>query len=176
MIADPIIVTPYDPDWPAAFAIEKARIRAAIPQAAAIEHIGSTAVPGLAAKPVIDILIGLASLNEAPAWIGGLQTLGYEYVPQFEAVMPERRYFRRSEKSRRTHQIHLVEGGGDFWKRHMAFRNFLRMHPEEALAYGRLKTELAARFRDDRAAYMDGKDAFIKNLEARALSESRGED
>jgi GrpB-like predicted nucleotidyltransferase (UPF0157 family) len=169
MPTDPIIVTPYDAKWPAQFAAEEARIRAAIPRPALIEHIGSTAVPNLAAKPVIDIMIGLASLSEARDWILELQALGYEYVPEYETVMPERRYFRRMDGTRRSHQIHMVERGGDFWVRHLVFRDFLRASPPHASDYGRLKMELAARFRDDREGYMDGKDPFIKNLEALAM-------
>jgi GrpB-like predicted nucleotidyltransferase (UPF0157 family) len=170
MLCDPVIVTSYDPQWPAEFVAEEARIRAAILRPALIEHIGSTAVPNLAAKPVIDIMIGLASLAEATNWIRELQALGYEYVPEYETVMPERRYFRRMESARRSHQIHMVERGGDFWVRHLAFRDFLSTNPQHANDYGRLKMELAARFRDDRDGYMDGKDKFIKNLEALAMS------
>ncbi|HYG77750.1 MAG TPA: GrpB family protein [Planctomycetota bacterium] len=170
-MSEPIIVTLYDPRWPLLFRDECERIRELIKAPAEIEHVGSTAVEGLAAKPVIDILIGLPRMSDAPLWIALLQKLGYEYVPEFEKVMPERRFFRRFENGVRAQHIHMVERGGDFWIRHIAFRDYLRTHPDEALAYGRLKLELAENFRDDREAYMDGKDAFIKALEQRAMAE-----
>jgi GrpB-like predicted nucleotidyltransferase (UPF0157 family) len=170
MAEDPIIVELYDPRWPSHFAAEQARIRALLPPSAVIEHIGSTAVPGLAAKPVIDIMIGLKTLAEARPCVTALQQMGYEYVQKYESVMPERRYLKRLENGRRSHQIHMVEFGGAFWIRHVAFRDYLRTHPEEAREYGRLKQELAAKFTQDRDGYMDGKDAFVKALESRALA------
>jgi GrpB-like predicted nucleotidyltransferase (UPF0157 family) len=167
---DPVIVVPYDERWPAAFVAERQRILDAIPaRGAVIEHVGSTAVVGLAAKPVIDIMIGLSHLDEAPRWIAGLEPLGYEYVPCFEDVMPERRYFRRFVGSERSQQIHMVARDTAFWSRHLAFRDFLRTHPQDLAAYASLKLALGATCRDNREAYMDGKDAFIKEMEARAL-------
>jgi GrpB-like predicted nucleotidyltransferase (UPF0157 family) len=168
---DPIVVVPYDDDWPAAFAEEHSRIASVAPvEGALIEHIGSTSVPGLAAKPVIDILIGLPTLLMAEPWILALQRLDYEYVPQFETIMPERRYFRRIVDGIRRQQIHMVEWEQPFWIRHVAFREYLRAFPAVAAHYGRLKLDLAAQHRDDREAYMDGKDAFIKATEADALT------
>jgi len=165
-----IVVTPWAPTWPAAFREECARLATAFGALeTAIEHVGSTAVPGLAAKPVIDVMIGLPTLDEAPPLIAILKTLGYEYVAAFEAVMPERRYLRRDQDGQRTHHIHMVERDGAFWVRHLAFRDFLRAHPAQAQAYGRLKFQLAGLHPRDAGAYMDGKDGLIKHLEALAL-------
>ncbi len=171
----PVEVVPYDPSWPQMFDEERGRILDALgSRAVGIEHVGSTAVPGLCAKPVIDIMVGVRTLDEAPKCVGALEGLGYEYVPGFEVVVPERRYFRRFDVAgRRTHQIHLVERRNlDWWGRHVRLRDYLRAHPEVAREYGELKTSLARRFRHDRAGYMDGKDGFIRVLERRALEGS----
>jgi GrpB-like predicted nucleotidyltransferase (UPF0157 family) len=167
----PVIIVPYDPAWPDLFLAEQTRIQAAIgPHIRQIEHMGSTAVPGLAAKPIIDIMIGLAVLADAPACIAPLEALGYTYVPEYEADMPDRRYFSkgRGTPGGATHHIHMVELGGTFWNRHLLFRDYLRAHPADAAAYGDLKRRLAAAHRSDRAAYTDAKTAFITGIEAKA--------
>jgi GrpB-like predicted nucleotidyltransferase (UPF0157 family) len=154
------------------FAEEKARIGSAIGHyVEEMEHIGSTAVPRLAAKPVIDVMVGVRTLNDGPACVEGLVGIGYEYVPEIEEWMPERRYFRKFDaKGVRTHQVHLVErSNSEWWDRHIAFRDYLRAHPETAREYGRVKQEAAAIHRDDRGAYMDAKDAFVREVQRRAL-------
>jgi GrpB-like predicted nucleotidyltransferase (UPF0157 family) len=98
--ADPVVVVPYDDAWPSLYEEERARIERAI---------GTWAVPGLAAKPVIDIMVGVKSLDDSPILVERLVGIGYEYVPEFERVLPFRRYFRKMREGRRTHQIHLVE-------------------------------------------------------------------
>ena len=165
---DPIILVDYDPNWPTLFEQEKARLIATIgSHIVQIEHIGSTAVPGLAAKPIIDILVGVRQLADATPCVRPLvQELGYQYVPEFEIDIPERRYFRRGMP--RTHQIHLVETDSAFWRRHLAFRDYLRTHPADVDAYAELKQALAIRYRDDRAGYTDAKSHFIQAIEAKA--------
>lgn len=172
---DPVVIADYDPAWPARFEAEKARIVGAIGAwVVAVEHIGSTAVPGLAAKPILDIMVGLPSLDCAAQCIAPLQALGYEYVPEFEATIPERRYFRRKWAGEAYH-LHMVAVTSAFWERHLLFRDYLRTHPETARAYERLKRELAARFGHDRAAYTDAKTAFITAVEEQARAAcSRG--
>lgn len=168
---DPIVIADYDVAWPARFEAEKARILGAIGTwAVAVEHIGSTAVPGLAAKPIIDIMVGVASLDCAAQCIAPLQALGYEYVPEFEADIPERRYFRRKSASEAYH-LHLVAVTSGFWERHLLFRDYLRTHPGAARAYENLKRELAARFGSDREAYTDAKTTFIATIEGQARAE-----
>lgn len=165
-----IIIVDYDPHWPALFAQEKARILAALgDRALAVEHIGSTAVAGLAAKPIIDIIVGVPSLQIGRTCVSPLQAVGYQYVPEFEVEMPERLYFRkRPHGQERTHQIHMVELDGEFWERHILFRDYLRTHAPTARQYERLKRQLAARYAADRIAYTDAKTEFIQSIEAAA--------
>ncbi|MCS7002493.1 MAG: GrpB family protein, partial [Dehalococcoidia bacterium] len=172
----PIRVVPYDPRWRDHFVAEAAVLRDALsPHALAIAHIGSTAVPGLPAKPIIDMMVGLRSLADTPKLIQPLQTLGYRYAPEYETTMPERRYFTKAEGSGPAIHLHVVELGSPFWERHIAFRDYLKRHPEVAAEYAALKTRLAEQHRDQRHAYTEGKSAFISAIEARALAEARGE-
>ena len=151
---------------------EKALLLPAIgDHAVAIEHIGSTAVPGLAAKPIIDIMVGLGRLEDAPITVEPLRLLGYEYVPEFEAELPDRRYFRKGPISSRTHHLHMVAHGGPFWERQLLFRDYLCAHPETARAYARLKRDLAAMFGDDREGYTYAKTSFIGSMEESARTE-----
>jgi len=168
----PVVIVDFDRRWPALYERARAELLTAVgPWLVAVEHVGSTAVPGLAAKPVIDIMAGLRSLGAAAHCIPRLQALGYEYVPPFEAELPERRYFRRNAGAVRTHQVHMVETSSEFWERHLLFRDYLRAHPETAAEYAALKRNLAARFRDQREAYTDAKGPFIRAVEARARAE-----
>lgn len=167
-----IEIAAYDPRWPQMFEAEKTRILDAVgPWIVQIEHMGSTSVPGLGAKPIIDMMIGVRTLAEADAHcIQPIEALGYEYISLFESEMPERRYFRRHNSAGvRTHQIHLVAFGGPFWERHLAFRDYLRAHPEEARAYEALKRELAPKFSDVND-YAEAKTEFVKAVEARAFA------
>jgi GrpB-like predicted nucleotidyltransferase (UPF0157 family) len=160
----PIEVVDYDATWPRQFEEERRRILAAIGRyVAEVEHIGSTAVAGLAAKPIIDILVGLRSLADAANCINPLTGLGYEYVPEFEAELPERRYFRRVEPRPRTHHIHMVENTSEFWRRQLLFRDYLRAHPEDARAYELLKRDLVSRFEVGRD-YAAAKSVFISAI------------
>lgn len=108
--SDPIEVVAYDQRWVGLFAVAERELRAVLaPFVLEIEHIGSTAVPGLAAKPVIDIQVGVRTLDDSAEIVAAVESLGYEYVPEFEDELPDRRYFRRWANGRRSHQIHLVE-------------------------------------------------------------------
>jgi GrpB-like predicted nucleotidyltransferase (UPF0157 family) len=132
-----------------------------------VEHVGSTAVRGLVAKPVVDLLGGVDRLAAADASIEALASVGYAYAPEHEDAIPERRYFRKEVDGVRTHHLHVVVRGGDFWLRHLAFRDALRADPALCLAYGDLKRRLARECGDDRAAYTAGKTSFIE----RAIAE-----
>lgn len=161
----PIEVVPYDPRWPGLFELEKASLMPAFGEyLCCIEHIGSTAVPGLAAKPVIDILAGVRSISEAPRFIPALQDLGYEYIPKHEAVFPQRRYLHKILNGRHTHHLHIVEPSSDFFKVQILFRDHLRRCPEDAARYADLKYRLALEFRNDREAYTDGKSQLIQEI------------
>ena len=160
-----IIIKSYDPKWPQLFEAERDTLMEAIGHyVSEIEHVGSTAVPGLAAKPVIDIMVGLRRLLDAQDCIMPIEAMGYEYVPEFENEFPERRYFRKSTSGKRTHQIHMVEIGSDFWKRHLRFRDHLREHRETRDQYATLKRELATEFENDREGYTNAKGPYIQNI------------
>jgi GrpB-like predicted nucleotidyltransferase (UPF0157 family) len=159
----PIEVVDYDPSWPRRYEEERDRIAAALGDAVvAIEHVGGTAVPGLPAKPVIDIMVGVPDIERAGQAVAGLINLGYQYVPELESQLPERRYFRRGTPE--THHVHMVTMGSDFWEEHVLFRDYLRSNPQAAEEYGKLKRGLADRFRFDRDAYRAGKVPFIDTV------------
>lgn len=161
-------VVTYDPDWPRRFEQERAVLAAVFAESdATIEHVGSTAVPGLGAKPVIDIMVGVSKLTEAEGCIVALEAAGYEYVQKYEDQLPERRYFRKPRLGPRAYHLHCVVRGTDFWVRHLAFRDYLRVHPEAAAAYDELKRELAVRC--SKEDYTDAKSPFIEGILASAF-------
>jgi GrpB-like predicted nucleotidyltransferase (UPF0157 family) len=167
-VTEPVNVVPYDPDWPRRFAQECAVLCAVFAGSeAAIEHVGSTAVPGLGAKPVIDVMVGLSQLAEAEGRIAALETAGYEYVQKYEGQLPERRYFRKPWLGPRAYHLHCVVKGSDFWVRHLAFRDYLRAHLESAAAYYELKGRLAARC--SKEDYTEAKSQFIEWILVSAL-------
>ena len=166
--AGPVRIVDYDPAWPRMFEEERKRILGAIGDwLVDIQHVGSTSVPGLAAKPVVDIMLGLRSLDDGRHIIGRLKELEYEYNPDDD--IPERHYFRRGEP--RLFHLHCVETTSDFWRRHIAFRNYLREHPEAADEYADLKRRLAADYGNDRIGYTNAKTEFITRIERIALGE-----
>lgn len=167
----PVRIIDYDSQWPIQYEEEKDRIFRAIGHiVVAIEHIGSTAVPRLGAKPIIDIMIAVHQLTDAEKCIEPLKSISYEYVPKFEDSFPERRFFWKGPPKDRKYHIHMVELKSDFWKRHLLFRDYLRTHPEVAQKYHHLKKELAAKHGSDRDAYTDAKTSFIKSVEDKARS------
>lgn len=165
----PIIIEDYQPRWPEFFSQEASQIQNLIgTYITAIEHIGSTAVPGLAAKPIIDMLIGVKCLADAPSFIPPLQQFGYIYVPEYEQGLPERRYLYKQEHGEDTYHLHMVELQSDFFLRHLAFRDYLRAHPEAVAEYAALKIRLASEFGSDREGYTDAKTDFIHSIERKA--------
>ncbi len=169
-----VIIADYDPRWPTMFESERTLLTQAIGDTALdIQHIGSTSVPGLAAKPIIDIVVAVANLDEArDRCVEPLSDLGYRYVPEYEAVMPERLYFNRGEPS--SHHIHMVEPASDFWKRHLLFRDYLREHPEVARDYAILKRRLAKEHGTDADGYTDAKSEFIRSIEGEGRESVEG--
>jgi len=161
---EPVIVVEYDPSWPDRFEQERQaleRLAGAVP----IEHIGSTAVPGLAAKPIIDIMLGLEQLADAEAMKPKLEAIGYRYMPEYEVQMPYRRFYIKEKAGRRVVHLHVVEISHEFWPRHITFRDHLRTHPESAAQYAALKRSLAEQYRHDRDAYTEAKTDFIRERE-----------
>jgi GrpB-like predicted nucleotidyltransferase (UPF0157 family) len=150
-----------NPRWAEAFAVEAARIRAALGETAiAIEHVGSTSVPNIAAKPIVDMLMGIPAPVDIAVAARAFATIGYEHATW--AGVPGHEVFGKGEP--RTHLVHAVPYRGDAWGRMLAFRDALRSDPALAAEYAALKQDLAARFPDDRSVYTDGKSAFVARV------------
>ena len=166
-------VADYDPDWPAWFEEEAASIREALgPLAERIDHVGSTSVPGLAAKPVIDIQVSVASLNPREPIITPLEMIGYQH--SIDPIEPQHEFLSRGYEGgepRRVH-VHVCESGSAWERRHLAFRDELRKDPETAAEYGALKRQLAAEHPRDLFTYVDEKTDFIRSIEQRALADT----
>ncbi|HJV91513.1 MAG TPA: GrpB family protein [Holophagaceae bacterium] len=165
-----VVVVPPNPGWANAFAAEAHRIMAALEGVAeGIHHIGSTAIHGIPAKPVIDILLAVGDLKALDQRSTALEDLGYEVMGEFG--IPGRRYFRKEGPGGvRTHQVHAFHAMSEHLVRHIAFRDFMNAHRDLALAYGDLKVRLALEHPNDMQAYMSGKDGFIKENELKALT------
>ncbi|MBV9576794.1 MAG: GrpB family protein [Gammaproteobacteria bacterium] len=167
-----IAVVEYNPDWVKQFYANKTMILQAVEQfVTGVEHVGSTAVPNLSAKPTIDICIGVTTLNEVnERIIPPLQKLGFDYLPALESGIPERRYLQKlNEKSEHLVHIHIVVKGERLWNEYINFRDYLIAHPEEAHAYNLLKLELKEKFAYDREAYTNGKANFIQAILRKAI-------
>ena len=152
-------LAPYNPKWEKLFAVEDAALRASVGEYAIdIQHVGSTAIPGMVTKPIIDIGIAVRDFEEARACVGPIEQLGYQY--RGENGIPRRHFFVKGEP--RTHHLHMVEESSGNWRAMLRFRDYLIEHPEIAQEYADLKTRLALRFQTDRQAYRDGKSPFIE--------------
>jgi GrpB-like predicted nucleotidyltransferase (UPF0157 family) len=165
-----LVVVAPNPAWRDHFRLEAERLRAALGSLVAdVHHIGSTAIDGIVAKPVVDMLLVVHALARLDAQSPQLVQLGYEVKGEFG--IPTRRYFRKdSPPGVRTFQLHAYEVHSAHVERHVAFRDYMNAHPDAAQAYGLLKARLAAAHAHDANAYMDGKDAFIKAHEQTALA------
>jgi GrpB-like predicted nucleotidyltransferase (UPF0157 family) len=162
----PVIIEDYDPRWPERFETLRMRIDAALgPLVAAIEHVGSTAVPGLAAKPIIDIDVLLRSDSDLPLAIGRLGTLGYEH--QGNLGIAGREAF-RVPAADVSHHLYVCPPNSQAYLEHLAFRDHLRSHPEEARGYELLKRLLACQYGNDRDGYTQAKSEFIEAILRRA--------
>ncbi|MDQ5890554.1 MAG: hypothetical protein QG604_428 [Candidatus Dependentiae bacterium] len=162
-----ITVVPYNPTWPTLFAEEAAHIREALGEnCIEIHHIGSTSVPGLAAKPVIDILVGVKDLRAIDRRsTDKIIALGYE--DKAEYGIPLRHFFYK-QRPIRTHNLHIYEQGYPEIERHLKFRDWLRNHEPDRLAYATLKQQLALQYPRDIIGYGMGKEAFVHHVEALA--------
>ena len=156
-------IVPYDPSWPARFEEEQNLLLGVLSVwlAGPIEHIGSTAIPGLAAKPVIDIMAGVESLERSRPAIAALADAGYCYAP----YRPDsEHWFCKPSPAFRTHHLHLIPVASRLWMEAIAFREYLRAHSDVAAEYEDLKRQLAATYRFDREAYTDGKASFVGRI------------
>ncbi len=164
---DEVEIVDYDPRWPLLFDEEAKRLRAVLDPSliVGLEHFGSTAIPGLSAKPIIDILIAVRSLVAAQAtFVEALRKLDYVYCA--DNPKKDRMFFVKGMPpfgARRSHHVHVTEPHAEMWQR-LAFRDYLRAHPEEARTYERLKSRLAAEHRTDREAYTDAKSAYVESV------------
>ena len=166
---DLVAVHSYSEDWPQLFDQERQQLREAIGDYVLdIQHIGSTSVPGLDAKPIIDIGVAVANFEEAAICVEPLERLGYIY--HGENGIPRRHFFTKGDP--RTHNLHMNELGSHDWATTTHFRDYLRGHPETTRAYAELKRELAIRHQHDREAYQEGKNQLIQEILRLAMAEA----
>jgi GrpB-like predicted nucleotidyltransferase (UPF0157 family) len=170
---DPAVrIVDHDPSWTLLAADELRRIGQALgPAAARLEHVGSTAVPGLAAKPILDLQVSVDALEPRARYVEPLERLGYMFAPAPEA--PDYHFFARPPERPRSHHLHVCEVGSHHELRHLAVRDFLRSHDDEAARYAALKRRVVERHPQDRLAYIEGKEDYVVGLEARAVAWAR---
>jgi len=167
-MSHPVVVVDYDPEWPTLYEKERRRIVDAIGhRALAVEHIGSTAVPGLGAKPIIDIMACVPERSDADDCIPLLRQIGYTDITPEEGNAD---WFYCLGKSLHTvvYHLHLMRYGSEFSKKHLIFRDYLRTHPDVAREYYELKKRLASKYRSDRTVYTESKTSFIEAVVAKA--------
>jgi GrpB-like predicted nucleotidyltransferase (UPF0157 family) len=164
---EPISLVPYDPTWSRKFVEERERLIQVLSPwlAGPVEHIGSTAVPDLIAKPIIDIMAGVRDLPSSVSTRTALEALDYVYFPYRADVM---HWFCKPSPAHRTHHLHLVPVSSPLWVDRLAFRDYLRSSPTVSREYAALKTALAAQHRLDREAYTDAKSGFVRSILDRA--------
>ena len=174
VLKEEVAIVPYDPRWPAMFEQERLHLLSCLPAdlVKRIEHFGSTAVPGLSAKPIVDILVEVTSLEETRQVIAPiLEAQGYDYFwrPSHGADTPPfyAWFIKRDGNRNRTHHIHMVEAQFEHWDR-LLFRDYLVEHPDVARAYGNLKTKLSDEHHADREAYTQAKGAFVGEVTEKA--------
>jgi GrpB-like predicted nucleotidyltransferase (UPF0157 family) len=174
---DSVFIVTHDPSWAEAFEHAKADMLIALgARVLGAEHIGSTAVPGLAAKPVIDILVGVASMDEVAACVPVLVARGWQYPEDFNRELVGRRFFlKRNTDGLRTHHAHFVVHEGPLWREYVDFRDKLRGSDVLRERYANLKRDLAEKFHDQRERYTASKTDFVKEvLEIDTEPQSRG--
>jgi GrpB-like predicted nucleotidyltransferase (UPF0157 family) len=156
---------PHDLSWPLAYAIERERLLSVLPGVFIdVQHIGSTAVAGLAAKPIIDILVGVASMAVAEFVIAPLCASGYTTSTEFNATLSDRKWLMRWAEGRRTHHLHVVVHDGPVWRERLCFRDALRSNAVLAARYVEIKSDAAMKYPMDREAYTDAKTEFIRSV------------
>lgn len=157
-----------DESWEAMFELEKDRLRNLFGDLVIeVYHIGSTAIPNIYAKPIIDILIEVKDIEKVDKFNSGMKQLGY--IPKGEYGIPGRRFFIKGTEVDRTHHIHIFQQGDVEVGKHVNFRDYMRLHPDKAMAYSKLKRELAKKYPEDITGYMAEKNDFIKKIEAEII-------
>jgi GrpB-like predicted nucleotidyltransferase (UPF0157 family) len=161
-------VVPHDPSWEDKYQREARKLSEILAnEIIEIHHIGSTSIPGLPAKPIIDILIGVRKIEDVDRYNDDMIRAGYE--ARGEYGIPGRRFFTKGIP-KRTHNVHIFQADDTGFKRHLYFRDYMIAHPEDAKKYGELKKTLAGTCENDIDRYCDGKDAFIKEMERKAIA------
>ena len=156
-------VVPYAWDWVPAFQSEALLLQKTLgPTALAIEHIGSTAISGMPAKPIIDFMVAVANLSQSRQLIPLLEDVGYNYRPH--DCVQDRHFFAKGKHGERTHHLSLAETDSTFWQRQVAFRDHMRTDQQAATLYAELKMELASKYSNDRNAYIDAKEPFVLGI------------
>jgi GrpB-like predicted nucleotidyltransferase (UPF0157 family) len=170
---DPAIcIVEHDADWPAQAQAELSRLAEALAAVAVrVEHIGSTAVPGLDAKPIIDLQLSVAAIEPRERYVAPLERLGYLFAPDPES--PDLHFFAKPAERPRSHHLHVCKAGSKHEFRHLAVRDYLRAHTDEAVKYAVLKREAAKGAPQDRLAYIEAKEGYVRDLEARAVKWAR---
>ena len=162
-----IEVVPYNILWQTLYEAEAQKITNALgSEVFGIHHIGSTAIPGIMAKPIIDIMVVVHNIMKISDYINTMIDLGYE--PLGENGIPGRQFFIKNTEGIRSQHIHVYQVGHKEIQRHLHFRDYLRAHPEDALVYSKLKEELAKTYRNDPQGYTNGKDEFVEKIDERA--------
>jgi GrpB-like predicted nucleotidyltransferase (UPF0157 family) len=160
-----LVLSEYQDTWPRQFQQVAEQLLASVSlPGARLEHIGSTSVPGLCAKPVLDLLLGVSALEEAEVAIPALASAGFVYRPEHEVAIPDRRYFVRPEGQTLRVHLHAVLLGGLLWQQHLYFRDVLRQEPLLREQYAKLKRRLAVLHAQDKAAYTEAKAPFISQV------------
>jgi GrpB-like predicted nucleotidyltransferase (UPF0157 family) len=163
-IDEPVVVTSYDSKWPQLFELEQKQLWKVLAAIIDVQHIGSTAIADLPAKPIVDILVGLRLPKPSQEQIAALAGLGYEYLG--EAGVSHRFYF--AKRQPQSLNVHLVKWQSDLWKNNLIFRDYLRTHPEEAKAYGQHKQQIFSSGACTLYEYSNCKKAFLEELLQRA--------
>lgn len=164
-IHEEVALVPYDPHWSALFTAERDRLLGLFPaQLLDVQHIGSTAIPGMAAKPIIDLMAGVESMAMADLLYVPLLDSGYTTSDAFNATLTDRRWFMRYANGHRTHHLHVVVHGSGIWHQRLSFRDALRADSALAKRYTRLKQKLAHQYRTDREAYSRAKSDFVLSI------------
>jgi GrpB-like predicted nucleotidyltransferase (UPF0157 family) len=169
-IREEVLIVPYNPQWQKLFEKEAAFLRSRLPPSMVIriEHFGSTAIYGLVAKPVIDVLVQVSSLEETRERIVPLlESEGYDYFWRTDVSPAYAWFIKRDSEGKRTHHIHMVEADSRLWER-IYFRDYLREFPDEANRYAELKQSLSEKYSHDRVAYTEGKAGYVTSITERA--------
>jgi GrpB-like predicted nucleotidyltransferase (UPF0157 family) len=162
-------IVPYDPTWPELFDAERGRLAEVLPTASSIEHIGSTSVPGLAAKPIIDVLVVVPEVAKIASDVEALARIGYVFRPSAFAEDPQHLFFVKNTDGRRTHHLHVFGASAPHPHDNRTFRDYLRAHPDVARRYEEAKRRAADAHPDSRARYGEAKEGVMVEL----LTEAR---